>query len=111
MSRTIKITTRQAIQIAQNSENGSIDPIILHLLELALCRIWQNIQSEPDSYVMTQVEFAVFNYHRALPELQNETAREAISRYWDSHHLILDATLCNGTTLIEPPQIFDLQKS
>merc|ERR1711939_763792 len=73
MSRTVEITTRQAIQIAQNSQDGHIDP--------------RNLQRQPNTYVMTHLEFAIFNFYRALPELQNETARKAVSRYWNNPDL------------------------
>jgi len=87
MSRTVEITTRQAIQIAQNSQDGHIDPRILKILENALCYVWRNIQRQPNTYVMTHLEFAIFNFYRALPELQNETARKAVSRYWNNPDL------------------------
>ncbi len=84
MSRTNEMSVRQALQVAQNSETGQIDPRILRLLETQLVKVWTNIQANPGSYVMTETEFAVFNYFRARSELQNETARKAISRYWDN---------------------------
>jgi hypothetical protein len=33
---------------------------------------------------MDDLDFAVFNHSRARAEFQNETARKAVSRYWDS---------------------------
>jgi hypothetical protein len=35
---------------------------------------------------MNELEFAIFNRYRARPELQNETARKAVSRYWNSRN-------------------------
>lgn len=84
MSRTIEATVRQALQVAQNSETGQIDPRIVQILESYLTQVWRRIQDKPDSYVMTELEFAVFNYFRARSELQNETARKAVSRYWNN---------------------------
>lgn len=84
MSRTVEVTLRQALHIAQNSQNGQIDPQILQILERALARIWSNIQAQPNTYVMSALEFAVFNRYRARSELQNETARKAVSRYWNN---------------------------
>ncbi|EXJ70616.1 uncharacterized protein A1O5_06687 [Cladophialophora psammophila CBS 110553] len=84
MSRTLEVTVRQALQIAQNSQTGVIDPQILQILENYLSRTWSRIQAEPDTYIMDGLEFAVFNHFRARSEFQNETARKAVSRYWNS---------------------------
>ncbi|KAI1610327.1 hypothetical protein EDD36DRAFT_498208 [Exophiala viscosa] len=86
MSRTVVVTVRQALQVAQNSESGQIDPRILQILENALSHIWENIQKQPNSYVMTVLEFAIFNFYRARSELQNEIARKAVSRYWNNRN-------------------------
>lgn len=84
MSRTVAITVRQALRIAQNSPTGQIDPQILRILEAALSQTWRNIQAQPNAYVMSDLEFAVFNHYRARPEFQNETAQKAVSRYWNN---------------------------
>jgi len=84
MSRTVEVTVRQALQIAQNSQSGQIDPRILQILEGALNQTWRRIQAQPNSYVMNELEFAIFNRYRARSEFQNETARKAVSRYWNS---------------------------
>ncbi|KIX07523.1 uncharacterized protein Z518_02176 [Rhinocladiella mackenziei CBS 650.93] len=84
MSRTPKLTVRQALQIAQNSQTGQIDPQILQILEEALAQIWTRIQAQPNTYFMNELEFAIFNRYRGRSEFQNETARKAVSRYWNS---------------------------
>ncbi|KIW72949.1 hypothetical protein PV04_01107 [Phialophora macrospora] len=84
MSRTIGLTVRQALHIVQNSSSGQIDERILQVLEDFLRETWARIQAQPDTYVMTDLEFPVFNHFRARAEFQNETARKAVSRYWDS---------------------------
>ncbi|KIX97038.1 uncharacterized protein Z520_07152 [Fonsecaea multimorphosa CBS 102226] len=96
MSRTYETTVRQALQMAQNSPTGELDPQILQILENYLTQLWGRIQAQPETYVMTVLEFAVFNLFRARAEFQNETARKAISRYWDSH------TASNNTSNSEP---------
>ena len=78
------MTVRQALQVAQNSQTGQIDPRVLQILERELVRIWGRIRAQPNSYVMDGLEFAVFNHYRARSEFQNETARKAVSRYWNS---------------------------
>lgn len=84
MSRTVQLSLRNALQIAQNSQSEQIDPRISQILEDALAKIWRNIQAQPNSYIMSELEFAVFNRYRGRPEFQNETARKAVSRYWNS---------------------------
>ncbi|KIW77835.1 hypothetical protein Z517_07668 [Fonsecaea pedrosoi CBS 271.37] len=84
MSRTPQMTVRQALQIAQTSQTGDMDPQVLQILENYLYRLWTRIQAEPDTYIMDQLEFPVFNHFRARSEFQNETARKAIGRYWDN---------------------------
>ncbi|OAP59547.1 hypothetical protein AYL99_06845 [Fonsecaea erecta] len=84
MSRTREMTVRQALQMAQNSSTGELDPQMLEILENYLGEVWNRIQADPDTYVMDGLEFPVFNLFRARSEFQNETARKAVSRYWDS---------------------------
>jgi len=84
MSRTVEVTIRQALQAAQNTPTDQMDPRLLEVLENALTQVWRNIQAQPNAYVMTELEFSVFNFFRARTEFQNETARKAIQRYWDS---------------------------
>lgn len=84
MSKTVELTLKQALHIAQNSQSEEIDPRVLAVLEAGLKRIWRDVLARPNTYVMTKLEFGVFNRYRARPEYQNETARKAVSRYWDS---------------------------
>lgn len=84
MSRTIEVTVRQALQIAQNSSSGQIDQQFVQILENYLRQTWARIRASPETYVMSELEFAVFNHFRARAEFQNETARKAVSRYWDN---------------------------
>jgi hypothetical protein len=84
MSKTVHITVRQALQIAQNTVSGQVDPQVLQILDENLAQIWSRIRAHPDTYIMSGSEFAVFNYFRARSELQNETARKAVQRYWDN---------------------------
>ena len=84
MSRTVQLSLRNAIHIAQNSQTEQLDPRITQILEEALAKIWRNVQAQPNSYIMSELEFSVFNRYRARAEFQNETARKAVSRYWNS---------------------------
>ena len=84
MPRSNQARVRQALQIAQNSTTGQIDQQSVQTLESFLRETWTRIQAQPTSYVMTELEFAVFNHFRARATYQNETARRAVQRYWNS---------------------------
>ncbi|KAI1344690.1 hypothetical protein F5Y15DRAFT_421850 [Xylariaceae sp. FL0016] len=73
----------QALEIARESPDGAKDPTISGILESYLSQIWTRIQAHPNSYIMTQDEFAVFNFfqHRFQG---NKMAMAARSRYWDN---------------------------
>jgi HEPN domain-containing protein len=48
--------------------------------------LWRRIMVSPDTYIMTPLEFKLFNHYRA--ELQVRNARvvlKAVRRYWDSN--------------------------
>lgn len=72
----------QALEIARESPDGASDPTVSKILEVALSQIWGKVQAQPDSYVMTRDEFAVFNFfqHRFTGDKTAVTARK---RYWD----------------------------
>lgn len=61
-------------------------PTVRSLLEKELARIWARIKESPRGYVMTQDEFAVFNFFRSRFQ-DNEIAAAAIGRYWDALHV------------------------
>lgn len=84
MSRLNVETVRKALTTAQQSEDGRIDARTQETLENALVTIWRSIQAAPTTYVMSELEFAVFNRYRARSQFQNGTAQEAVSRYWSN---------------------------
>lgn len=75
---------QRAIDIARNTE-GELDPSVSQYLEQAVSNIWGRIQQQPDSYILTRDEFAVFNYYirrfTGRPE-----AEQAVARYWSNAH-------------------------
>lgn len=71
---------QRAIDIARNSE-GDLDPTVSAYLETALSDIWGRINMEPEVYIMTKDEFAVFNFYRGRFE-RDEVAEAAVARYW-----------------------------
>lgn len=74
----------QALEIARECSDGGQDPSITKLLEAALFETWNKIQKEPCTYVMTKLEYAVFNYfqHRFAG---NQMAMHARRRFWENH--------------------------
>lgn len=73
----------QALEIARESPDGASDPTVSKILEHALNNIWGKVQAQPNSYVMTRDEFAVFNFfqHRFMGDKDAVSARR---RYWDN---------------------------
>lgn len=77
-------TVRRALEVARNSEDGNISPHISAILDAAVAAVWRRVQSQPNTYVMTPNEHAVFNYFFQTKFQGNEVARRAVQRYW--HH-------------------------
>ncbi|KXJ90991.1 hypothetical protein Micbo1qcDRAFT_205021 [Microdochium bolleyi] len=73
----------QALEIARESPEGAKDAVISNILESALHALWAKVVAQPDSYVMTRDEFAVFNYFQHRFE-GNKLAIAARRRYWDN---------------------------
>ncbi|KAL0942535.1 uncharacterized protein CTRU02_200421 [Colletotrichum truncatum] len=73
----------QALEIARESPDGASDPTVSSILESAISQIWAKVAAQPDSYVLSRDEFAVFNYfqHRFTG---NKIAMAARKRYWDN---------------------------
>lgn len=75
------LTVSQALQISRESPHDALDPAVSNILEDEFAQICSEMQSQPDSYVMTHDEFAVFNHFQQ--RLQgNRVADDARSRYW-----------------------------
>ena len=72
----------QALEIARESPDGAQDPTVNNILEAALTQLWSKVQAQPDSYVLTRGEFAVFNYFQ-YRFVGNKAAVAARKRYWD----------------------------
>jgi hypothetical protein len=80
MSRSIEASVRGAVEEAQNSTTGQIDPQIRRMLEDYLRHTWARILAKPTTYLLSDTEMKLLNYYRGKPEYQNETARTAIER-------------------------------
>ena len=79
------VIVAQALEIARDSPNGAKEPSVSSILEGALAEIWAKVQAQPESYVMTRDEFAVFNFFQGR-FVGNQTAVAARKRYWDNTH-------------------------
>ncbi|KAF2204741.1 hypothetical protein GQ43DRAFT_121204 [Delitschia confertaspora ATCC 74209] len=78
------LTLQRALDIARNSEGG-VDPAITAFLERKLGEVWAKLQAQPNTYVFTKDEFALFNYYRARFG-SSEIARSATQRFWDNYN-------------------------
>lgn len=78
-------TVAEALEIARDSYDGARDPIVSGILESALSQVWDRVMDNPEGYVMTTGEFAVFNFyqHRFMG---NKIAMAARARFWDNTH-------------------------
>ncbi|KAF3017709.1 hypothetical protein E8E14_001778 [Neopestalotiopsis sp. 37M] len=75
------LTVSQALQISRESPHDALDPAVSNILEDEFAQICSEMQSQPDSYVMTHDEFAVFNHFQQRFQ-GNRVADDARSRYW-----------------------------
>jgi hypothetical protein len=74
------LTIKAALQRARDP-NQEEDPVVTAFLEATLREIWQKIETR-SSYVLTDDEFAVFNYFRH--RYSDEEVKPIIARYWNS---------------------------
>ncbi|KAH8910996.1 hypothetical protein BR93DRAFT_964827 [Coniochaeta sp. PMI_546] len=82
-SSTDEKVVAQALETARESDEGARDPQVRSILENALRRIWNRIQAQPDSYVMSRTEMSLFTYFQ-YSFTGNELAVAARKRYWDN---------------------------
>ncbi|KAK4610382.1 hypothetical protein CLAFUW4_13711 [Fulvia fulva] len=84
MDGTGVLNYQRAIDIARNTE-GDLDPTISAYLEGALTDIWGRISLQPETYIMSKDEFAIFNFYRRRFD-ENEVAEHAVARFWAHTH-------------------------
>ena len=78
-----QLTVKRALEIARNGEDRPLDPAVSAVLERAISEIWQRIQAQPNTYILSKDEFAVFNYFRSRFTF-SDVARRAVQRFWDN---------------------------
>ena len=69
----------RALDIARTTEQADTEPAVLELLCRALAEIWARINAAPNSYILTHLEFAIFNFFRRD---NSELTQAAVDRYW-----------------------------
>lgn len=75
------LTVASALEFIKNNEDGQIHPSVNAVLERAAGEIWQRIQAQPHTYVMTRDEFTIFNRYRA--RFTPRTTQDAVARFWN----------------------------
>lgn len=82
------LTYQQAMELVRTS-GGHIRLEVIQYLESEFEQIWRRIEANPNTYIMYDEEFAVFNYfarrvtgHRSA--IVRAIAEAAIRRYWES---------------------------
>jgi hypothetical protein len=86
------LTIQKALDIARASQ-GDVDQVICDYLEDQLREIWLCLQAEPDSYILTPDEFALFNYYRFRTPY-SELGQAAIQRFWDNYSRQWSSQIC-----------------
>ena len=70
---------RNALEIIRDAGEAA-DPTYRQIVDEELRSIWTRIQQRPNSYLMSDLEFAIFN--RGRDQYRNATAQRAVERYW-----------------------------
>lgn len=74
----------QSLEAARDNPEGLHEHKVKLVLESALGEIWKKIEANPNEYIMTRTELAVFNFfqYKTLPTAQARMARVARANYW-----------------------------
>jgi hypothetical protein len=79
----------RALKMAQDNPAGEIDSTTSSILEDAFAQICSEIQLHPDSYIMTQDDFAVFSHFQNRFQ-GNKAANDAKDRYLAAQDMAQD---------------------
>ncbi|KAJ5420059.1 hypothetical protein N7465_002578 [Penicillium sp. CMV-2018d] len=86
----------QALAHARECEHGPVNAQSAAILESAITELWNRIQAQPDSYVLTRNEFSLFNYFKSTRYNDSPVAQRAVARFWDNYREVKKATNCSG---------------
>ncbi|KAJ5129214.1 uncharacterized protein N7515_005253 [Penicillium bovifimosum] len=86
---------RLALEHARDGEDGPGNTESAAVLEAAITELWNRIQAQPDNYVLSPDEFALFNYFLASRYRGSPVAQSAVARFWNNYQA---TTNCDGVT-------------
>lgn len=75
---------QRALEAARITEYNDLDASSRQLLEKALDEIWVRLRAQPTTYILSKVEFAVFNFYQDRWR-DSDLAVAAKRRFWDSY--------------------------
>ncbi|XHF96961.1 hypothetical protein AWENTII_000571 [Aspergillus wentii] len=78
-----KPSVKDALERARDHGPGPIHPDTKEILDNAMAEVKQKLERQPDSYVLTGDEFALFNYLRA--EFKGPIWQKAVERFWNNY--------------------------
>ena len=75
---------RHALETVRNND-GHADPELLAILEAAIQEVFRKINLQPDTYILSRDQFALFNYSRhRFPDAA--IGQRAVERFWNNFH-------------------------
>lgn len=83
-------SVERAMRILREADNNGVDyadinPEVRAVLEACLTDIRHKIRRYPDSYIMSSLEFSVYNRFRN-PFEEDAACRRAVERYWHNEN-------------------------
>ncbi|KAJ5549752.1 hypothetical protein N7535_002307 [Penicillium sp. DV-2018c] len=76
---------RLALEQARDCEDGPGNTETAAVLEAAITEVWNRIQAQPDNYVLSPDEFALFNYFLITRYRNSPVAQSAVARFWNNY--------------------------
>ncbi|KAI0144240.1 hypothetical protein F4776DRAFT_611365 [Hypoxylon sp. NC0597] len=72
------------LEVARETPDALRDQRVKDVLEQALHEIWRRIAADPEGYIMSRDEFAVFNFFQYLydDDIRRRLAAKARANYW-----------------------------
>ncbi|KAJ5761887.1 uncharacterized protein N7511_005269 [Penicillium nucicola] len=74
------VEIRRALEQARDL---NADPAAKVLLDAVVEELWARIQAQPDTYLLSPDEFALFNYYRL--SYSGPVAQRAVARFWNTY--------------------------
>ncbi|KKK13378.1 hypothetical protein AOCH_007799, partial [Aspergillus ochraceoroseus] len=77
-----------ALNAARNDEKGALEGPDGETLKAAGSELWRKVERDPDTYLLSRDEFALFNYFRKQYEKTPSNVpivKKAVARFWDNY--------------------------